>query len=58
MIIEERDKIMDKINKLTHDDLFFTELEAKEWTEWEMKSRQTEVRKKVWLKEKKKLLKN
>ena len=30
---------MDKIDKLTHDDLFMTELEAKEWDKWEENSK-------------------
>ena len=43
MTNKERDKIMDKMNKLTHDDLFMTELEAREWAIWEEKSRETEA---------------
>ena len=30
---------MDKINKLTSDDVFMTELEAREWDEWEANSK-------------------
>jgi len=29
---------MDKLEKLTNDDLFMTELEAQKWDEWERKS--------------------
>ena len=39
MTDEERDRIMDKINKLTSDDVFMTELEAREWDEWEANSK-------------------
>jgi len=39
-ILEEKEIkiIMDKLNKLTNDDLFMTELEAQKWDEWERKS--------------------
>ena len=39
MTDEERDRIMDKINKLTSDDVFMTELEAREWDKWEENSK-------------------
>lgn len=39
MTDEERDRIMDKMDKLTHDDVFMTELEAKEWDKWEENSK-------------------
>ena len=32
---------MDKIDKLTKDDLFMSELEAREWDKWEEKSMMT-----------------
>ena len=41
MTIEERDRLMDKIDKLTRDDLFMSELEAREWDKWERKSMMT-----------------
>lgn len=41
MTIEERERLMDKIDKLTKDDLFMSELEAREWDKWERKSMMT-----------------
>lgn len=38
---------MDGINKLTHEDLFYTEEEALEWAEWERRTIETEIRKKA-----------
>ena len=37
---------MDKLNKLTREDLFYTEEEALEWAEWERRSIETEIKKK------------
>ena len=39
MTDEEREHIMDKMDKLTHDDVFMTELEAREWDKWEENSK-------------------
>lgn len=36
---------MDKIDKLTKDDLFMSELEAREWDKWEEKSMLTYAKK-------------
>lgn len=44
MTNKERDKIMDKINKLCNDDMFMSELEAREWAEWEERSKLTHAR--------------
>ena len=41
---KERNKIMSKLSKLTHDDLFYTKEEALEWAEWEWRSIRTEAR--------------
>lgn len=41
MTDKERERIMDKIDKLTKDNLFMSELEAREWAEWEEKSKLT-----------------
>ena len=35
---KERDKIMDKMANLSRNNLFMSELEAREWAEWERKS--------------------
>ena len=35
---------MDKINKLTNDEIFMSELEAREWAEWEEKSKMSYAR--------------
>ena len=43
---KERDKIMSKLDKLTRDDLFMTEVETLEWSEWERKSIEEEARNK------------
>lgn len=40
----ERKLIMDKLNKLTREDLFYTEEEALEWAEWERNSIREEAR--------------
>lgn len=40
----ERKLIMDKISKLTRDDLFYTEEEALEWAEWERNSIRNEAK--------------
>lgn len=37
---------MDKLNKLTSEDLFYSEEVALEWEEWERRSIETEIRKK------------
>ena len=39
MTNEERERIMDKMDKLTHDDVFMTELEVREWDKWEENSK-------------------
>lgn len=44
---KEKDIIMAGLDKLTHDDLFYTEKEAQEWEEWERKSIETYIRKKA-----------
>lgn len=36
---KKRDRIMDKMNKLTHDDVFMTQLEAEKWDKWEENSK-------------------
>ena len=36
--LESRDIIMDKLESITNDDVFMTELEAQKWDEWEKKS--------------------
>ena len=41
MTIEERKRLMDNIDKLTKDDLFMSELEAREWDKWERNSMMT-----------------
>ena len=38
MTDEERNRIMGKLDKLTREDLFYTEEEALEWAEWERRS--------------------
>ena len=43
MTNKERDRIMSKLDKLTREDLFYTEEEALEWAEWERRSRETEA---------------
>ena len=45
MTIEERDRVMDKLNKLTRDDLFMSELESIKMLEWEEKSKMTYAKK-------------
>ena len=46
-ILEEKEIkiIMDKLNKLTNDDLFMSELEAQQWFEWEQRSIENSIRK-------------
>lgn len=44
MTIDERNKIMSKIEKLTKDDKFMSELEALKMLEWEEKSKMTYVK--------------
>ena len=44
MTIEERNRIMSKIDKLTKDDKFMSELEAIKMLEWEEKSKMTYVK--------------
>ena len=46
MTDEERNRIMDKMNKLTSDDIFMSELEAREWDEWEENSKMDYAEKK------------
>ena len=45
LAFKERKLIMDKLNKLTREDLFYTEEEALEWAEWERNSIRDEARK-------------
>lgn len=45
MTLKERDKIMDKMAKLSRNNVFMTELDAMEWGEWEINSRETEAKK-------------
>ena len=44
---KEKDYIMAGIDKLTREDLFYTEEEALEWAEWERRSIETEIRNKA-----------
>lgn len=45
MTSKERDKIMDKMAKLSRNSSYMSELEAMEWAEWETRSRETEAKK-------------
>ena len=46
MTDKEREQIMGKLDKLTREDLFYTEEEALEWAEWERRSIATEAKNK------------
>lgn len=56
MTDKERERIMDKIDKLTNDTSFMSELEARQWAEWEERSKMTYAKNTGRLEERKELI--